>query len=138
MPAAQLENAVQEPPGVVLKEPLAQDEQTLFVVGVPAVVCEVPAGQADQATQLSALSVDEKVPLAQSPQVRSVVAVLCVTMYLPAEQVVANTHGVAAVPSSSQVPAAQATGGLVPPLQEVPAAQAVQPGGVLTVPGVVS
>lgn len=137
-PMAQVRNAVQAPPTVALKVPLAQFEQMLFVVGVPAVASVVPAGQEEKGVQLSALSVDEYVPLAQSPQVRSVFVVLCVRMYLPAEQVVAATQGVAAVPSSSQVPATQATGALVPPLQEVPAAQAVQPGGVLAVPGVVS
>ena len=131
-------NALQVPPPVVLKVPLAQLAQIVFVVGVPAVFCVVPAGQVENAAQLSAFSVEVKVPLAQSPQVRFVVVVPWVTTYLPGTQVVTFTHGVADEPSSSQVPAGQATGGLVPPLHEVPGGHAVQPAGVLLVAGVVS
>ena len=98
----------------------------------------VPAGQTVNAAQLSAFSVEEKLPLAQSAQVRLVVALPGVSTYLPATQVVRFTHGVADEPSSSQVPAGQVTGALTPPLQEVPAAQAVQPAGVRLVAGVVS
>ena len=118
----------------------AQLTQTVFVVGVPAPVAlrVVPTGQADQGVQLSAFSVELKVPLAQSPQVRFTVVLPGVSRYLPGTQVVIFTHGVAAEPSSSQVPAGQATGELLAPLQEVPAGQAVQPAGVLLVAGVVS
>ena len=111
--------------------------QTVFAVGVPAVLWVVPAGQTDQAAQLEAFSVDAKVPVAQSPQVRLVVAFPGVRTYLPATQVVRFTHGVADDPSSSQVPSGQVTGVLVPPLQNVPEAHAVQPAGVLLVAGVV-
>lgn len=98
----------------------------------------LPAGQTVHAAQLDAFSVEVKVPVAQSPQVRLVVALPAVRTYLPVTHVVTLTQGVAAKPSSSQVPAAQATGALVPPLQVVPAAQGVQPAGVLPVAGVVS
>jgi hypothetical protein len=109
----------------------------VFEVGVPAVFCVLPAGQTVKAAQLGAFAVEVNVPAPQSPQVRSVVALPGVSTYLPGTQVVKVTQGVAGEPSSSQVPAGQVTGGLVPPLQEAPAAQAVQPAGVLLVAGVV-
>jgi hypothetical protein len=98
----------------------------------------LPAGHTVQAAQVSAFSVEVKVPVAQSPQVRSAVVLPAVSRYLPATQVVIFTHGVAGEPSSSQVPAGQARGALLLPLQDVPAGQAVQPAGVLLVAGVVS
>lgn len=110
----------------------------MFVVGVPAVAWVLPTGHTSHAAQLAAFSVEVNVPVAQSPQVRFVVALPAVSTYLPATQAVRFTHGVAAEPSSSQVPAGQVTGGFVPPLHEVPAAQGVHPGGVVLVPGVVS
>jgi hypothetical protein len=104
---------------------------------VPAVPVVVPAGQTDQVAQLNAFSVELKLPAAQSPQVRLVVALPGVSTYLPGTHVVKFTHGVAGVPSSSQVPAAHVVGALVPPLQELPAEHGVQPAGVLLVAGVV-
>lgn len=138
VPAAQVLNAAQVAVLTVLNVPFGQFAHTVFAVGVPAVFGVVPAGQTVQVAQLSAFSVEVKLPAAQSLQVRLVVVVPGVATYLPATQVVVFTHGVADEPSSSQVPAGQATGGLLPPLQEVPAGQAVQAGGVLTVAGVVS
>jgi hypothetical protein len=138
LPAAQLVQARHVRLVGVLNWPTGQLAQTVFVVGVPAVLWVLPAGHTAHAVQLDAFSVEENVPLAQSPQVRFVVGLPAVSTYLPATQVVRFTHGVAGEPSSSQVPAGQATGGFVPPLHEVPAAQAVQPGAVVLVPGVVS
>jgi len=138
VPAAQVLNEAQVVAPAAANIPVAQFTQVAFVVGVPAAPAVVPAGQDTQALQLNAFSVEEYVPVAQSPQTRLVVVVPAVVMNLPGTQVVKLTHGVAAEPSSSQVPAMQATGALVPPLQKVPAVHGVQPGGVLTVPGVVS
>ncbi len=105
---------------------------------MPAAPVVVPTGQTLQDAELNAFSVELKVPAAQSPQVRLVVALPGVSKYLPATQDVMYTHGVEGEPSSSHVPAGQATGVLVPPLQSVPAAQDVQPAGVLLVAAVVS
>jgi hypothetical protein len=138
VPAAHVANGVHVPVLAVLKVPFAQFAQIVFEVGVPGVLGVVPAGQTDQALQLAAFSVELKVPVAQSPQVRLVVALPAVSTYLPATQLVKGTHGVAAEPSSSQVPTAQAVAGLLPPLQEVPAAHAAQTGGALLVAGAVS
>jgi len=131
-------NGLQVPPPTVLNVPFTQFAQMVFVVGVPAVFGVVPAGQVVHAVQTDAFSVEENVPVAQSPQVRLVVALPAVSTYLPATHVVRFTHGVAEEPSSSQVPAGQVTGALVPPLQEVPAGQVVQPAAVVLVAGVVS
>jgi hypothetical protein len=121
----------------VLNWPTGQFAQTVFVVGVPASDCVLPAWQTVNGAQLSAFSVEVKVPVAQSPQVRLVVGLPAVRTYLPATQVVRFTQGVAGEPSSSQVPAGQMSWGLVPPLQELPAGHAVQPAGVLLVAAVV-
>ncbi|MBK6849021.1 MAG: hypothetical protein IPG96_16295 [Proteobacteria bacterium] len=58
-----------------------------------------------------------KVPLAHAAQLRLAVAPPSLVTYWPATQVVLVAQAVAALPSWSQVPAAQATGGAPPPAQ---------------------
>jgi len=120
-----------------LKVPFAQFVHTVLVVAVPVVVKVVPSGQVLQTAHVRLFSTELKLPAAQSLHVRSVFVVPCVPTDLPAMHVVMLTQGVAAVPSSSQVPAGQVTGRLVPPMQEEPAAQGVHTGGADCVPATV-
>ena len=95
----------------MLNWPTGQFAQTVFEVGVPARLRGARRADRPKAAQLSAFSVEVKVPVAQSPQVRFVVALPEVSTYLPATQVVRFTHGVADDPSSSQVPSGASDGG---------------------------
>ena len=83
-----------------------------------------------------------KVPKGQPAQVRLAVAVPAAVMYVPPPQMVHGTHAVAGSASWSQVSAAQATAGLVPPAQCWPATHGAHVAGelgvaaaVCTVPG---
>jgi hypothetical protein len=75
-----------------------------------------------------------KVPLSHAVQVRSSTVEPSELTYVPGVQVVLSTHGVAGLPSLSHVPAAQATGWLVPPAQKLPGSQTAQTAGEVGVP----
>ncbi|MBK6849022.1 MAG: hypothetical protein IPG96_16300 [Proteobacteria bacterium] len=77
----------------------------------------VPATQVPHAVHDTAFSRTLKVPLAHAAQLRFAVVVPSLTTYPPALQVALVVQRVAALPSWSQVPAAQATAGNVPPAQ---------------------
>jgi hypothetical protein len=109
--------------------------QLRSVVSLPAPATKVPAAQVVQSAQLEAFVVFAQVPQEQPEQVRSVVASPSLAMKSPAMQSVLSMQAVAALPSSSNVPGAQATWGLVSPAQKVPASQGTQVAGVLEVAG---
>jgi len=76
-------------------------------------------------------------PPAQAAHTLFVTAVPAVATYWPAGQSRQATQAVAALLSSSQVPAPQATGSAVPPAQKVPGSQAVHLTGEVEVAAVV-
>ncbi|MBK6849023.1 MAG: hypothetical protein IPG96_16305 [Proteobacteria bacterium] len=83
----------------------------------PSLQMKVPAAQVRHAVQEAVLVRVLKVPLAHAAQRRSAVVVPSLATYCPAVQFVFLVQSVAALPSWSHVPAAQATGGALPPAQ---------------------
>ena len=87
------------------------------MVAVAGVVVVVPAGQAITALHLFAFSVEVYELAAHAMHTRSVLVSPSVTTAVPTTQVVLAMQGVPGLASSSQVPATQATGVVVPPGQ---------------------
>lgn len=122
--------------GVLLNEPAAHGAQAWLLVGVPATVIELPGWQTSHGMHALALTIALYDDAGQALQVRSAVAEPA-TASVPAGQSVHATQLVAALPSLSQVPAAQGLGAVSPPAQYCPGAHAAQLGGVLSVAGAV-
>jgi hypothetical protein len=89
----------------------------VFAVAVAGVVVVVPAGQTRAVLHAFAFSVELYLPVGQAAHTRSVLVSPSVTTELPTTHVVLLMQGVPGLPSSSQVPAVQATGVVVPPGQ---------------------
>jgi hypothetical protein len=106
-------------------------------VAVPGAVWTEPAAQAPMGRQAAALSASLYVPASHAAQVRSPTAAPSAATRNPGEQVVHAMHGLAALASSSQVPALHATWASPPPGQYVPASQAAHWTGELGVAGAV-
>jgi hypothetical protein len=134
-PAAQFVHAEHEPAfEAMLNCPVAHAAHSRSFVAEPGALTYCPGMQAVQTLHAVVLELVLKVPVAQSAQVRSVVASPSLTTMLPATHMVLATHGVAALWSSSQVPASQAAAAAVPPAHQLPAWQGSQLGGEEAVP----
>ena len=97
--------------------PLGQAVHWRFAVAEGVLLTKVPGGQFVHGVQAGALVVVLNCPLAQAAHTRSISVVPSEATNLPGAHAVLATQGVAALPSLSQVPAAQAVCGLVPPAQ---------------------
>jgi hypothetical protein len=100
-----------------VKKPALHEEQTWFVVAVPAVLTYWPAGHAVYVVQLGAFVVSLNEPVAHAPQIRFVVVVPAVVIEVPAAQSAHGTHAVEALASESHVPLAHGVAGSTPPGQ---------------------
>lgn len=121
--------------GALVYVPLAHAAHTRSLEALPGDCTKEPAAQTLQLAQLAAFAVVLKVPLGHAPHVRSRVAEPAVSTRWPAAQFVHATHAVAASPSWSHVPPAQACLGVAPPGQKKPAGHAVQTAGLFGVAG---
>jgi hypothetical protein len=124
IPAAQVAHVAQVvASAAALNWPLSQATQVRSVVVVPAACTCVPAAQWAQVGHVLAFGVVLNVPVPQAAQVRSLVAVPTALTEKPAEHCVKRTQALAALASSSHLPASHGMGSAVPPGQNVPAAQ---------------
>lgn len=82
----------------------------------------------------AAFAIVLNVPLVHAAHVRSVVRVPSTETKYPGTHAVCGMHGVAALPSWSQVPLTQDSFGAVPPAQYVPASHSAQTGSPVEPP----
>jgi hypothetical protein len=118
--------------------PLEHTAHVRSAVADGALLTNVPAVQVDHRAQTPALEMVLNEPLAHAAHTRSVIAVPSEPTKVPGKHGVFATHGVAGLRSLSQVPAAQAIGGAVPPAQYCPAVHAVHTAGDVEVPEEIS
>ena len=97
--------------------------QARLTVALPLVETYSPGWQVVYDAQRAAFAVTPKVPLAHPTHVRSASLVPSVKTLCPGTHDVKAMQTVAALPSSSQVPFGQGTGGAAPPRQYVPGSQ---------------
>lgn len=97
--------------------PAPQSVHWRFVVALPGVLTYVPSAQELHPVHDGELLVVLYSPAAHVAHPRSAVVEPAAETYLPCEQLVQATHVVAALASSSHVPAAHACFGVSPPGQ---------------------
>ena len=98
--------------------------QVRSATGEPLAETYEPASHADHALHVAAFSATLKLPLGHATQVRSTSAAPSVKTRWPGTHDVCTMHAVAALPSSSHLPAGQAAFGASPPGQCVPGSHA--------------
>jgi hypothetical protein len=120
-----------------LNVPVAHAEHCRSAVALGAFTTRVPAGQFDHGAQAVALDFALWLPFGQAEQARSASDDPAKVTTVPGAQSVCFAHGVAGLPSSSQVSLGQEELGAEPPAQNSPALHLLHVGPAVALAGAV-